>query len=103
MSSKYPEADKVAEVKVTSQAIGLFLEWLLSSGNVLCRWQDDRYYDGLGDLVDQESEFANARISAGHYPVHINIEQILADYFEIDLNAYRDEQAMMLNELRKEK
>ena len=81
--SKYPECEKMAAVKDESQAIGSFLEWLQHERSItveLCVRHD---------------------ISDKLMPYWINIEQLLAEYFEIDLDKVEKEQRHMLDELRR--
>lgn len=79
MDEPYPEAAKMLEVKDQSQVIGLFIE---TSGYVLCK------------LPSPNSE---------HYiPTHKSIEQILADYFAIDLDKVEKERQQMLATIRSE-
>jgi hypothetical protein len=74
------ELDKMLSVKKESQTIGAFLEWLEERGTSLGYWHGDEYipyrYGTINDL--------------------------LATYFEIDLNQVEREQQAMLAELRKE-
>ncbi len=98
--TEYPEADKVSAVKDKSQSIGLFLEWLFSNGNTLCRWQDTVYYDKDGNIIDDGLSGWYTNEPSGYYPVHININELLAEYFHIDLDIYNDEKLQMLEELR---
>lgn len=78
----YPEHDKLRAVRDESQAIGQFLEWLGENGLVICSFEE---YKRTGEYI----------------PDGRSIQQILADYFEIDLNKLDDEKRAMLNELRK--
>jgi sulfite reductase alpha subunit-like flavoprotein len=79
--SKYPEHDKLHEVKDKSQAIGEFLEWLGNEKRgVVCQYEDDSDYP---------------------VPMPHNILQMLAEYFEIDLDKIEEEKQQMLEEMRK--
>lgn len=78
--SKYPEHDKMMAVSRESQAIGEFLDNGLDEQNLVLAERDER----------------------GH--LHIatkGIQEILADYFEIDLAAIEEEKRAMLEELRR--
>lgn len=81
--SKYPEHDKLHEVKKDkSQAIGEFLEWLQSSrGVILGEW-----LEGYEDRLQ---------------PISEDIQALLAEYFEIDLDKIEEEKCQMLEEMRK--
>lgn len=75
-----PECEKLAAVSKESQPIGVFLEWLQGErGIVLAEYDDDEE-----DLV----------------PVHIRIENLLAEFFEIDLNKVEEERRALLESIR---
>jgi hypothetical protein len=79
--SECPEHDKLHEVKDKSQAIGEFLEWLGSEKRgVVCQYVDDSDYP---------------------VPMPHNIQEILAEYFDIDLDKIEQEKQQMLVKLRK--
>jgi hypothetical protein len=78
--SEYPEHEKLSAVAGESEIIGTFLE---ESGYILAE-----YHDVEG--------FAEARLS----PVQKSIEQILADYFHIDLPALGHEKVRILDGMR---
>jgi len=83
---KYPECEKLAKVSKTSQKVGEFLDWLRGDKEfILCKYIEDD--DDGHDLV----------------PVGCNIENLLAEYFEIDMDKVEKErrQMQMLAELRK--
>jgi len=73
---KYEEHEKLHKVKDQSQTIGQFLEWL-NEQYTLCESDEDTYY-----------------------PTHINIEKLLATYFEIDLDKIENEKQQMLKAIR---
>lgn len=77
--NKYPECEKLHAVSEKSQELGFFLDWLTSNGIVLAKWHDD---------IDQL------------YPAHETIQNILARYFDIDMNKVDEERAQILEELR---
>lgn len=70
-----PELDKVQEVRDRSQTIGEFLDWLPSQGIFLARYYEER---GL-------STFA------------VNIQELLAEYFDIDLEVMEEEKRRLLS------
>lgn len=76
MNKKYPEHAKLRKIHDKSQVIGEFLDF---SGYDLCEFDPS-----TGDLE----------------PVSGRIEEILAKYFEIDLDAPEQEKQTMLEELR---
>ena len=85
--SKYPEHEKLHQVKDKSQAIGEFLDWL---GNE----REPRAQ--LCELVKSEDtedyEFT---------PIVKNIQMILAEYFKIDLEKLEKEKRDILDDFRK--
>lgn len=77
-----PTLDKVVANKAESQAIGNFLEWLSEHGKFIA------YYP-------RRSECAA--------PVTANTEELLAEYFEIDLAEAERERVKILAALRRTK
>jgi len=69
---QYPEHAKFDKVRDKSQAIGEFIE---HGGYVLATWPDDSRYP---------------------VPTHKSINDILAEYFEIDTKVLEDEKQRML-------
>lgn len=77
---KYPEHEKVHQIHANSQVIGEFLSWLLNEQcYFLC-------------TVNKRDQFV---------PGHKNIENLLAEYYGIDLDALENEKQSMLASLRK--
>jgi len=82
---KYSECEKMAEVKDKSQVIGEFLEWLQYFKEMtICK------------LVEGEGEME-------YSPIYLNTEELLAEFFNIDLKKVEKERCQMLAELRKGK
>lgn len=77
----YPECDKLQKVSKKSQELGFFLEWLMSN-RVIASWSENDRDDNL-------------------YPTHESIEEILAGYFNIDMDKVNEERAQILEDLRK--
>lgn len=94
MQNQYPECEKMQSVKEKSQELGFFLEWLTRKYE-LCEWQEERK-DFFGD---NEEDYVWS--PEGFYPIRKNIQSLLAEYFNIDLNKVAEEQAQILEELRK--
>jgi len=80
--SEYPEHEKMKTVQENSQIIGEFLEWLSSKNLSLCKWQDG---------VTGE----------GYYAYHFSIEELLAEFFNIDLKKVEEEKKSMLESIRR--
>ena len=84
--SKYPECEKLSQVRDKSQVIGEFLDWLVCEKEISLVRFTDRDTD---DPDDPGYEFINT-----------SIERLLAEFFEIDLNKVEKEKCTMLGELR---
>lgn len=76
---KYPECERVRAVSDQSQGIGEFLEWCQEEGYVLASFDE---------------------ATGTCWPIRKRIEQLLADYFEIDLVKVEAERRAMLAEIR---
>ncbi len=80
----HPAIDKLAKVSDTSQAIGGFLEWLAEGkGIVLCTLH---VHGGL--------------IRESYYPINRSIEDLLAEFYGIDLRAVDAEKVAILEWVR---
>jgi len=78
---EYPEHHKQSKILDKSQAIGEFLDWLCHETDIVFgKW-------------DEEDKL---------YPYHIQIQTLLADYFDIDLNKLEAEKQSMLEKIRME-
>lgn len=74
---KTPECDKMKAVKPKSQAIGEFLEWLA----------DEKGYAICENTRGAREDWV---------PIRFNIEEILAEFFEIDLEKVEKERRAIL-------
>ena len=79
------ELEKMKHCQNESQAIGQFIEWLQEQEMDICEW------------TNQTSEFGE------FFPTSKTIEQLLAEYFGINLNKAEEERLKILEEYRKEK
>ena len=79
------ELKKLIAVKGNSQTIGEFLEWLQGKGYVLSFWQD------YGEEPHSWSELTPLRKSS---------EQLLAEYFDVNLDKVEQERKALLEKLR---
>lgn len=90
MNKKYPECEKLHAVHEESQKIGDILEWLQQEqGYTLCKYQDEEYSPEMDE-----------GFPAGFYPTYERIEELLAKYFQIDMDKVDDERRQMLEDLR---
>lgn len=86
---QYPEHEKLRAVADESQAIGEFLE---TAGYTLCELRTfTEPLDDAGNTYETRPRLA---------PIAKGIQQILADYFEIDLAKIEAEKRAMLDALR---
>lgn len=78
MAQQYPECEKMAAVEDESQTIGDFLEWLGCVKEV-----------SLCHLIEGEDEME-------YDPIHIDTEQLLVEYFHINLKKVEEERRQMI-------
>ncbi len=83
----YPEHEKMKAVSDESQVIGAFLDWI----------QNER--EPTLQLCSMRTIFHGADVR--FTPTQKSIEQILADYFNINLEKIELEKRAMLEEMRK--
>lgn len=87
--SRYPEHDKLTAISDESQAIGEFIE---TSDYTLCELKSfTEPLNDAGDTYETGPQFV---------PVAKSIQQVLADYFGIDLAKIETEKRAMLDALR---
>ena len=79
---KFPELDKLEKVSKASHEIGWFLDWLSEHGIALCETKNQEAF---------YHEYVRVRKSK---------EQLLADYFEIDLEKVEEEREQLLEHIR---
>lgn len=92
MNNKYPESEKLLEVKEQSQEIGEFLTWLKSKV-ALATWEeneDEDTNDYLPELL----------YPVGKYSGDNGTQRLLAEYFGIDLDKLDAERMQMIKELQ---
>lgn len=77
-----PEHAKLHAIKDQSQKLGEFIEWLHEQGMEIC----------VCEQYDHNHEY---------FPIYKSIEQLLADYFEIDLDKLEEEKRSMIEQLRR--
>lgn len=120
-----PTLDKMLSVKASSQAIGEFLEWLTEQRIALAAFHhhDPEDEDDLPGAIEHEGQERGCYAAeweerpAGRHRLHWrrrcgiatgrllpivrSTEQLLADYFEIDLAAAERERRAILDEIRR--
>ena len=86
---QYPEHKKLQAISDESQTVGEFLE---TAGYTLCELRTfTEPLDDIGNTYETRPQFV---------PVSKSIQQILADYFEIDLTKIETEKRTMLDAIR---
>jgi hypothetical protein len=83
--NKYLELDRLEKIKEQSQLCGDFLKWLQTKYRML----NKRESFNTEDVVH----------IAYYYSSPINISELLAEFFDIDLNEIENEKEQMLKEL----
>lgn len=91
----YPEHEKMVRVKEQAEAIGDFLSFYVRDGLALC----EKHEHDAGCYDETGHTFCGLR-KGGWTPVHRPVEDILAEYLEIDLDKINAEKDAMLADLR---
>lgn len=82
-----PECEKLASVSEKSNELGHFLDWLINENNyVLCEWTED----------DAEKDYRRVYLGSN------KINEILAEFFHVDLNKVEQERRALLDWIREE-
>ena len=92
-----PECKKLYAVHEQSQKIGEFLEWLQSEKGIvfgLYHTHDDSCYDDPED--DERSCGMSENVL---YSKHLDINRVLAQFFNIDLDKVNEERVALLDYL----
>ena len=113
--SDYPEHKKLEAIQEQSQAIGEFLEWISDNGDwrlgkphhhiETCKNPDYSYHNFRYELGDPSTwemylcGYASSQFESNHR----NVDKLLAEFYQIDLNALEKEKRAMLDEIRKVK
>lgn len=87
------EVEKFSAAKEEAAIISDFLDWLNDeAGYALCKWENFvRHSDAEFDYTPE-----------GWSQIRISYEQLLANYFEIDLKKLEEERQEILDRFRKE-
>lgn len=86
--NKYPEHDKLKEISEISQSIGEFLDFWNSKGLSLYEW------------VKVQDEDDEDRTDSKLLKCNKTIQQLLAEFYEIDLVKLEIEKVKMIEEIR---
>lgn len=93
--SKYPEHDKLQNVKNKSQWLGEFFEWLRNEKKINLFTYEDEVYS-----VPNGGRLQNGHEDPVLVPFHTSTSNLLAEFLDIDLKKLEDEKDVMLAELR---
>ncbi len=77
----YPEHEKLKSIKGLSQELGSFIEWAKGKGWTLRKWHEEDDYTGY--------------ISVGK-----SIQEMLAEFYNIDLVKLEEEKEDLLKQIR---
>lgn len=94
--TNYPECEKMQAVKEQSQELGFFLEWLKNRFTLA-----EMNYNFRAIITDTDDN--EESVSGILFPSYKSINQILAEYFEIDLEKVDEEKRQILEEIRSKK
>ena len=93
----YPECDKLAEASEESNKIGQFLDWMCDEKDIrFAKAPNQEEFDALEE--DGVEAYEGMVIE-----VYFNIHDLLAEYFNIDLNKVEKERQQMLENIRNAK
>ena len=102
------ELEKLEDVSERSQTIGEFIEWLFGSKNYhIAKYLTEEEYESEDNVywVDGlygKEQFKRHEIGKEELmPIHIDIEKLLAEYFEIDLVKVEKERGEIVRKLIK--
>lgn len=116
MATVYPEHAKMRAIKDRAQVVGDFIEWIQSEYNTdFAVWKTSSW------ICDIHGEIAENRVGRkelcpdcpadayrkvfwrpeGYYPIRKSTEQLLAEFFDIDLHKIEAEKRAMLDTIRK--
>ena len=89
-----PELDKMAQFTDRSQAVGEFLDWLLGERDIVfAKWPKERE-------EEEEDDFADDWPKDRLIPECVNLNMLLAEYFDVDLVKVENERRAILAYLR---
>ena len=101
------EIGKLEDISEKSQAIGEFLEWLVGTKNYhIAKYLTDEEYESEDNVfwVDglyEKEQFKRHEIGKEELiHIHIDIEKLLAEFFEIDLDKVEAERREILEQIR---
>lgn len=80
--SEYPEHDKISGLNGSNQTAGEFLDWI----------REEKGYDIC--------EFKEGQWSGRYHAINTSTTKLVAEYFDIDLNAMELEKREMLQQCR---
>ena len=101
----YPELERLSSVSDKSQAIAEFVEWLKYEKKFqICEYEESTWLTPDGEEVHKAgiNREKDIRIlTEGFQPVHTSIQDLLAEYFKIDLQKVEVERRRVLDDFRR--
>jgi len=94
---KTPELDKMMKIREQSQTVGEFVDWLRDEKNVtLCEsHQHSEFCENPDEDIECELE------KDEYIPYSFRIQELLAEYFDIDLDKVETERRKILESIQK--
>ena len=101
------ELEKMEGVRERSQAIGEFIEWLSSTKSYhIAKYLTDEEYESGDNVCCVDGLYAKEQFKRHEIgkeelmPIHIDIEKLLAEFFEIDLVKVEEERREILERIK---
>jgi hypothetical protein len=94
--AEYPEHEKLEKIQPQSQIVGEFLEWMQWKKRIVFT----NYHYHSDNCYDDEGMKRCGYFEDYLYPMWDKIEDLLAEFFEIDQNKINDEKEVILQEIR---
>ena len=92
------ECEKVAKIRDKSQVVGEFLDWLQIQNIYLCT--EHEHGDGcMDEMGHQICELQDGELT---YYCEETTEQLIAEFFDIDLKKFKEERLKILKNIRRE-
>ena len=107
LKTRTPECDKMLEIREFSQKVGEFLDWLKHDQKIIfCRpnynsARPDTIYEPVHHILPTNEEGVAHKLMDDPPSVSATTENLLAAFFEIDLDKVEEEKQAMLEELRR--
>ena len=103
--SDYPELEKLSAISDKSQAIGEFLEWVLEKKGAFLaldvEWEEDKPTVAAYGLDPEDPDYETRKVKRqATCPLTCSVDDLLAEFFEIDQGKVDKERRAMLKAMR---